>query len=158
MFLQVWCFVVVVDAVVIAVIFLQATKVNNSSNTKSHLKLPFVNTCARSVLVMWPLFIFPDVQGQQSCSCTSSWQSRVANWIACQSTSHIKTTGYTTQLLNSFNFQLQWYSFQGNNARSTSAREIKEKYLLEAEQFKPGYYNMSTRTSKDECLCLCLNI
>ena len=40
---------------------LEATKVNNSCNTKSHLQLSLVHTCTRTRLVMWPLFIVSDV-------------------------------------------------------------------------------------------------
>ena len=44
-----------------SVVFLEATKVNNSSNTKSHFELALVHTCTHTHSVMWPLFIVPDV-------------------------------------------------------------------------------------------------
>jgi len=43
------------------VIFVGATKVNNSSNTKSYFKRTLVHTCTCTRLVMWPLFIALDV-------------------------------------------------------------------------------------------------
>ena len=42
-------------------VFLEATKVNNWSNKKSHFKLTLVHTCTRIRSVMWSLFIVPDV-------------------------------------------------------------------------------------------------
>ena len=52
------------------VVFLEATKVNNSSNKKSHFKLTLVHTCTRIRSVMWSLFIIPDVHK------TSHWGTR----------------------------------------------------------------------------------
>ena len=43
------------------VVFVETTKVNNFSNTKSRFELPLVHTCTHTRSATWPLFIVPDV-------------------------------------------------------------------------------------------------